>query len=62
MSEQKHFAVCVENGDYAGTLELKKLYEIIDDPSAEKRSYVRVIDVTGKISIDAVEATHDMCP
>jgi hypothetical protein len=48
MSEQKHFAVCVENGDYAGTLELKKLYEVIDDPSAEKRNYVRIIDESGE--------------
>ena len=37
-----------ENGDCAGTLELKKLYEVIDDPSAEKRNYVRVIDESGE--------------
>ena len=48
MNEQKRYVVCVENGDYAGTLELKKLYEIIDDPSAETRNYVRIIDESGE--------------
>jgi predicted nucleic acid-binding protein len=38
MSEQKHFAICINNGEYAGTLELRKVYEVLDDANAEQRS------------------------
>ena len=48
MSENKHFAVCVNNSGYEGALELRKLYEIIDDSSAEKHNQVRVIDESGE--------------
>lgn len=47
MSEPKHFAICIENGEYAGTLDLRKVYEVIEDAAAEKRNYVRVIDESG---------------
>jgi hypothetical protein len=48
MSENKHFAVCVRNTGYEGALELRKLYEIIEEPSAEEHSQVRVIDESGE--------------
>ncbi|HYI10476.1 MAG TPA: hypothetical protein VEK57_15555 [Thermoanaerobaculia bacterium] len=48
MSETKHFAICVHNGEYAGTLELRKVYEVLEDASAAKRNYVRVIDESGE--------------
>ena len=48
MNETKNFAVCVRNPGYEGTLELRKLYEIIDDPSAEEHSQVRVVDESGE--------------
>jgi hypothetical protein len=48
MAESKHFAICVHNGEYAGTLVLRKVYEILEDPSAEIRNYVRVIDESGE--------------
>jgi hypothetical protein len=48
MSNSSHFAVCVNNGEYAGTLELRKLYEVLPDASAEARHYVRVIDESGE--------------
>ena len=48
MSAARHFAVCIENGEYAGTLELRKLYEVLDDAAAEQRKYVRVIDESGE--------------
>lgn len=48
MNEAKHFAICIHNGEYAGTLELRKVYEVLDDASAEKRNYVRVIDESGE--------------
>ncbi|HWS73095.1 MAG TPA: hypothetical protein VN605_13340 [Thermoanaerobaculia bacterium] len=48
MNEAKHFAICIENGEYAGTLEVRKVYEVLDDTPAEKRNYMRVIDESGE--------------
>lgn len=48
MSETSHFAICIQNGEYTGTLELRKVYELLDDPVADKRNYVRVIDESGE--------------
>lgn len=48
MSGNKHFAVCVRNPGYEGTLELRKLYEVIADASAEKHNQVRVVDESGE--------------
>jgi hypothetical protein len=48
MSEAKQFAICIHNGEYAGTLELRKVYEVLQDSAAEDRNYVRVIDESGE--------------
>jgi hypothetical protein len=48
MSDAKRFAICIHNGEYAGTLELRKVYEVVEDASSEKRSYLRVIDESGE--------------
>jgi hypothetical protein len=48
MSVRKHFAVCVQNGEYEGTLDLRKIYEILDDPIASEKNYVRVVDESGE--------------
>jgi hypothetical protein len=48
MSTEKHFAICIENGEYAGALELRKVYEILDDDAAARRNYIRVIDESGE--------------
>jgi hypothetical protein len=48
MSAAKHFVICINNGEYAGTLELRKVYEVLDDPSAEARDYARIIDESGE--------------
>jgi hypothetical protein len=48
MSEPKHFAICIHNGEYAGTLELRKVYEVLQDAVAAKRNYMRVIDESGE--------------
>ena len=43
-----HFVVCVNNDDYAASLELRKLYEILPDEEASKHGQVRVIDESGE--------------
>jgi hypothetical protein len=48
MPESNHFVICIHNGEYAGTLELRKVYEVLEDASAEKRNYLRVIDESGE--------------
>ena len=48
MSDVKRFAICVENGEYAGMLDLRKVYEVLEDAAAAKRNYVRVIDESGE--------------
>ncbi len=48
MSDATHFAICIHNGEYTGTLELRKVYEVLDDPIAAKRNFVRIIDESGE--------------
>ena len=48
MSGPSHFAICIHNGEYAGTLELRKVYEVLQDPIAAKRNFIRVIDESGE--------------
>lgn len=48
MNNEKHYAVCVRNDEYEGTLELRKIYEVLADPDAEPHDMVRVIDESGE--------------
>jgi hypothetical protein len=48
MSTASHFAICIHNGEYAGTLELRKVYEVLEDPIAAKRNFIRVVDESGE--------------
>ena len=48
MPKPARYGVCVENKGTPAALEIRKIYRIIDDPSAEARSLVRVIDESGK--------------
>jgi hypothetical protein len=42
------FAVCVKNKRYAASLELRKLYQVVDDEAATKLRQIRVIDESGE--------------
>ena len=42
------FAICIKNSGYLASLKLRKLYEVIDDPEAEKDDMLRVIDESGE--------------
>lgn len=45
----KHeFAICVDNHGYEVSLELRKLYEVVADPDAERHGQIRVIDESGE--------------
>lgn len=49
MSEhKKHFAICVDNSDYEGSLILRKIYEIIPDEQGAKDDLLRIVDESGE--------------
>ena len=45
---KQHYAVCVRNDDYPASLELRKLYPVLDDSFASQHGMVRVIDESGE--------------
>ena len=48
MARKKRFVLCLRNGSYKASLEPRKIYRVVDDPQAEARSLVRVIDESGE--------------
>ena len=42
------FAICVRNDGYQASLELRKLYPVLDDEFGSKHNMIRVIDETGE--------------
>lgn len=48
MAEHTRFAVCINNAGYAASLEVRKLYEVVADPEAEKDDMIRIIDESGE--------------
>jgi hypothetical protein len=45
---EPRFVVCVKNRDYAASLELRKLYQVVSDEGAAKIHQIRVIDESGE--------------
>ena len=45
--KEPHYVVCVQNNG-CEDLVLRKIYEVIADPSAEKNDYIRVTDESGE--------------
>jgi hypothetical protein len=48
MTKHARFAVCIRNAGYGASLELRKLYEVIEDPEAEQDDMLRIIDESGE--------------
>jgi hypothetical protein len=44
----KGFAVCLRNTGYTVSLEVRKLYPVIDDANAQAGNLIRVIDESGE--------------
>ncbi len=42
------FVVCVKNRGFAASLELRKVYRVISDPTAESHRLLRVVDESGE--------------
>jgi hypothetical protein len=45
---EPRFVVCVKNKDYAASLELRKLYQVVADVATAKLGHIRVIDESGE--------------
>lgn len=43
-----NFVICVDNTDHQASLEPRKIYEVVSDPDAEKKNFLRVIDESGE--------------
>jgi hypothetical protein len=42
------FAVCIKNKGYEASLEVGKLYRVIEDREAETHGYLRIVDESGE--------------
>lgn len=42
------FVLCVDNGGYPASLEPRKVYQVLKDPSAESSGLIRVVDESGE--------------
>jgi hypothetical protein len=45
---RKGFAVCLRNGGFVASLEVRKLYPFISDPDAEANNLIRIVDESGE--------------
>jgi hypothetical protein len=48
MATTTQHAVCVRNDGVAASLEMRKIYDIVADPDAERSGMLRVIDESGE--------------
>ncbi|MDI9639188.1 hypothetical protein QQ054_38285 [Oscillatoria amoena NRMC-F 0135] len=42
------FVVCIDNKDYAASLEVRKIYQVLPDSLANGHQMIRVIDESGE--------------
>ncbi len=45
---KRRFVICLASGTYEPFLEPRKVYRVLDDPGAEARSLLRVVDESGE--------------
>lgn len=48
MAQTQRYGVCVDNRGNPAALEVRKIYLLLDDPAAEARGLIRVIDESGE--------------
>ena len=46
--EITHFALCLDNSGYPASLEIGKLYRVIEDKEASAEGYIRIVDESGE--------------
>jgi hypothetical protein len=45
---KKRFAICIDNTDYAASLIVKKIYEVLPDEAAAQDDLIRIVDESGE--------------
>jgi len=53
--DTNRFAICIRNTGYAVSLELLKVYPVIEDPDAERGGMIRIIDESGEDYLHGTE-------
>jgi hypothetical protein len=48
VARKKRFVLCVRSGTYKASLQPRKVYRVVEDPRAEARHLLRVIDESGE--------------
>ncbi len=48
VEEIQSYVLCINNGGYPESLEVRKIYPVLPDEKASARDYIRVIDETGE--------------
>lgn len=43
-----NFVLCLKNEDYAASLEPRKIYQALEDPQAQTKNFLRIIDESGE--------------
>ena len=42
------YVLCIDDGGYPESLEVRKIYPVLPDEKAASRNYIRIIDETGE--------------
>ena len=56
--EITHFALCLNNNGYPASLEIGKLYRVIEDDEASAEGYIRIVDESGEDYAFAANRFH----
>ena len=47
-NSKRRYVLCVRNKNYAASLELGKVYLVIEDVAATRRGFLRIVDESGE--------------
>ncbi len=48
MEKAKRFVICIDNCECPASLEVRKIYPVLEDAQAEKHGQMRVVDESGE--------------
>jgi hypothetical protein len=46
--KETQFVICINNKDYSASLEIRKVYQVVEDFNAIQHQMIRVIDESGE--------------
>jgi hypothetical protein len=58
LQSKPHFAICLDNKGYPASLEIGKVYRVIEDSEAESHGLIRVVDESGEDYAFAIANFH----